>query len=196
MALRRLRLARIADGEVSDVTDGRFLDTEPVFTHDGKYLAFLSRRSFDPIYDAHFFDLSFPLRRPAVPGAARRRDAVAVRPAARRPAVRRGQGGPARIGAPASGRRRKRRRKADSDSDGPPAAVAVDTAGMADRVVALPVPESRYSSPARGQGRAGLAARAGDRQPRPGRRAADRRCAAAGAGALRLRPARGQRAGR
>ena len=57
---RRLRLARIADGQVADATDGRFADTEPVFTLDGKYLAFLSMRNFDPIYDAHFFDLTFP----------------------------------------------------------------------------------------------------------------------------------------
>ena len=58
--LRRLRLARIADGQVFDATDGRFADTEPVFTLDGKYLAFLSKRNFDPVYDAHFFDLTFP----------------------------------------------------------------------------------------------------------------------------------------
>ena len=58
--LRRLRLARIADGAVFDATDGRFTDTEPVFTIDGKYLAFLSLRDFDPVYDAHFFDLTFP----------------------------------------------------------------------------------------------------------------------------------------
>ena len=42
------------------MTDGRFVDSEPVFTADGKYLAFLSARIFDPVYDAHFFDLSFP----------------------------------------------------------------------------------------------------------------------------------------
>ncbi len=60
LGLRKLRLARVADGVVTDVTDGRFIDTDPVFTLGGKYLAFLSKRSFDPIYDAHFFDLSFP----------------------------------------------------------------------------------------------------------------------------------------
>src|SRR6202034_4307908 len=48
------------DGEVFDATDGRFVDTGPVFTLDGKYLAFLSLRDFDPVYDAHFFDLTFP----------------------------------------------------------------------------------------------------------------------------------------
>src|SRR6202030_3199698 len=58
--LRRLRLARIADGQVFDATDGRFADTEAVFTLDGKYLAFLSMRNFDPVYDVHFFDLTFP----------------------------------------------------------------------------------------------------------------------------------------
>ncbi len=58
--LRRLRLARLSDRQVTDVTDGRFVDTDPAFTADGLYLAFLSKRNFDPVYDAHFFDLSFP----------------------------------------------------------------------------------------------------------------------------------------
>jgi len=35
-------------------------DYSPAFTLDGLYLGFLSRRTFDPIYDAHSFDLSFP----------------------------------------------------------------------------------------------------------------------------------------
>ena len=58
--LARIRLARATDGFTVDVTDGRFADSDPVFTVDGLYLAFLSRRTFDPIYDAHSFDLSFP----------------------------------------------------------------------------------------------------------------------------------------
>ena len=44
-----------------DVTDGRFEDESPVFTRDGRYLAFLSWRGFDPVYDVHTGDLSFPL---------------------------------------------------------------------------------------------------------------------------------------
>ena len=43
------------------MTDGRFADSDPVFTPDGLYLAFISRRSFDPVYDEQTFDLSFPL---------------------------------------------------------------------------------------------------------------------------------------
>ena len=40
---------------------GRFADSDPVFTSDGLYLAFISRRSFDPVYDEQTFDMSFPL---------------------------------------------------------------------------------------------------------------------------------------
>jgi hypothetical protein len=43
-----------------DVTPLRFTDFSPAFTEDGRYLAFLSVRSFDPVYDAYVFDLSFP----------------------------------------------------------------------------------------------------------------------------------------
>ncbi len=127
---RRLRLARIADGQVADATDGRFADTEPVFTLDGKYLAFLSMRNFDPIYDAHFFDLTFPYgARPYLLPL----DATTPSPFAPelggRPI---GEPADKRAGAPAAGR--------------PPVPpVPVETTGMADRIVALPVPEARYS---------------------------------------------------
>ena len=55
----QIRLARLADGTVTDVTPPRFDDTSPAFTLDGKYLAFLSNRAFDPVYDAHCLDLGF-----------------------------------------------------------------------------------------------------------------------------------------
>ena len=87
--LARIRLARVEDGSTADVTDGRFVDSHPVFTTDGLYLAFMSRRTFDPIYDAHSFDLSFPLGDRPVPGAAGRAHAVAVRSPAGRPSGRR-----------------------------------------------------------------------------------------------------------
>ena len=115
-------MARIADGEVIDVTDGRFADTSPVFTTDGLYLAFLSQRSFDPVYDAHTFDLSFPFgSRPyLVPLAA---------------------GTPSPFGPVPDGRP-----LGQENGDDPAAepAVTVDPDGLAERVVAIPVEEARY----------------------------------------------------
>jgi tricorn protease len=129
--LRRIRIARVADGQVDDATDGRFTDTDPVFCADGKYLAFLSKRSFDPIYDAHFFDLSFPYgARPyLLPLAAGTPSPFAPRSGGRQ------------IGDdPAPG-------KQDPSADaGRPPAVSIDTDGLAARVVTVPVPESRYAS--------------------------------------------------
>jgi tricorn protease len=58
--LRHLRIANVATLAVADATPLRFNDFSPAFTADGKHLAFLSERAFDPVYDAHVFDLSFP----------------------------------------------------------------------------------------------------------------------------------------
>ncbi|MFE9909997.1 S41 family peptidase [Streptomyces clavifer] len=63
-SLRQIKLARITGPDAPatvDVTNGRFEDENPVFTGDGRYLAFLSWRGFDPVYDVHTGDLSFPL---------------------------------------------------------------------------------------------------------------------------------------
>ncbi len=122
--LSRIRMARVADHFTVDVTDGRFADSDPAFTADGLYLAFLSRRTFDPIYDAHSFDLSFPFgSRPyLVPLAAQTLSPFGPRPGGR----------------PANG--------GDNSKDSSPerTAVTVDTDGIASRVVSVPVDEARY----------------------------------------------------
>jgi tricorn protease len=138
--LARIRIARVADPaggsggdqgfvppgqhEVVDVTDGRFADSSPVFTLDGLYLAFLSQRSFDPVYDTHTFDLAFPLggRPYLVPLAEQTPSPLGPLPGGR-PL---GQG--------------------DDEDPAAEAAVAVDPDGLAGRVVALPVEEARYGS--------------------------------------------------
>ncbi len=45
---------------IIELTDGRFADHGAAFTLDGRFIAFLSQRSFDPVYDTYGFDLSFP----------------------------------------------------------------------------------------------------------------------------------------
>jgi tricorn protease len=119
---QRIRMARIADATIIDVTDGRFADTSPVFTLDGLYLAFLSQRSFDPVYDAHTFDLSFPFggRPYLVPLAASTPSPF----------------GPVRGGRPLG--------EDNGDAAADPLAVTVDADGLAARVLAVPVEEGRY----------------------------------------------------
>jgi tricorn protease len=127
--LRRLRLARVADGQIFDATDGRFGDTEPVFTLDGKYLAFLSTRNFDPVYDANFFDLTFPYgARPFLLTLDRTTPSPFAPQLGGRPI---GEATDKPAGAPSVG---------DDSPD-----IPVQATGMADRIVALPVPEARYS---------------------------------------------------
>jgi tricorn protease len=57
---RVIRLLEIASGRVSPVTACEFHDWSPAFDPDGKYLYFLSNRTFDPVYDSLQFELSFP----------------------------------------------------------------------------------------------------------------------------------------
>jgi tricorn protease len=156
LPLRRLRLARMAGDEVIDLTDGRFTDTDPVFSHDGKYLAFLSRRSFDPVYDAHVFDLSFPYgARPfLLPLQASEPSPFGPLPGGRPiGAAADGSdhsGHPARAGesgsaASTGGPDQPKPAVSPVAEGGTVAQVRIDTDGIADRVVALPVPEARYS---------------------------------------------------
>jgi tricorn protease len=165
--LSRIRLANVADAVASgpdaaivDVTEGRFIDSEPVFTMDSKYLAFLSARSFDPVYDAHFFDLSFPFgSRPyLVPLAASTPSPFAPLPGGRPVSEVQdkdaGEGKPREAGAGnkdadgggQNGHAGAGGRSGDAGTAGTVTPVRVDVAGIAGRVVSMPVAESRYSS--------------------------------------------------
>jgi tricorn protease len=125
----QIRLARLADGTVTDVTPPRFDDTSPAFTLDGRYLAFLSNRAFDPVYDPHQFDLGF------VPGVRPYLVALlAMTPSPFAPEL-------------------NGRRAATEDPGGVPEAeradmvppvAGLDVAGLAERIVPFPVAAGRY----------------------------------------------------
>lgn len=126
-SLRQIKLARMKDRLIVDVTNGRFEDENPVFTRDGRYLAFLSWRGFDPVYDVHTGDLSFPLgcRPYLVPLSSATPSPFALNP----------EGRPAAGGLDPAG---------DEDGDG--SAVTVEAEGLESRVTPFPVPASKYSA--------------------------------------------------
>jgi len=161
---QRIMLVQLAragtdDGPEADVfvavTEPRFLDADPTFTSDGKYLAFLSRRSFDPIYDQHSFDLTFPASwRPfLVPLAARTPSPFGASPDGRPVTVaEEGPGDPPAPeaddpSAPAAAEVAAAVGKAVAATAAAPAEpppVVVDAEGLAARVVPIPVSEGRY----------------------------------------------------
>ena len=55
----QLQCTNVAEGGTVALTSGTFDDFSPAFTLDGKHLAWLSRRNFDPAESAHSFALTF-----------------------------------------------------------------------------------------------------------------------------------------
>lgn len=130
-SLRSIKMARIEGPgarTVIDVTSGRFEDENPVFTSDGRYLAFLSWRGFDPVYDVHTGDLSFPLgcRPYLVPLSSATPSPFALLP----------------DGRPAAGGMDP---MDDDEADGT-GTVTVEVEGLESRVTPFPVAASKYSA--------------------------------------------------
>ncbi|MEV6834962.1 S41 family peptidase [Streptomyces sp. NPDC051133] len=127
-SLRQIKLARIKDRLVVDVTNGRFEDENPVFTRDGRYLAFLSWRGFDPVYDVHTGDLSFPLGcRPYL---------VPLNSATPSPFALNPEGRPAAGGLD----------PLEDEDTGENGTVTVEVEGLENRVTPFPVIASKYSA--------------------------------------------------
>jgi len=124
--LSQLRLANTTDLSVTEATPLRFQDYAPAFTLDGKHLAFLSTRSFDPVYDEYVFDLAF------VEGA--RPHLITLAATTPSPF------GPQRHGRPFDAPDKDE----TPDSEGAPA-TRIDLEGLADRIVPFPVEAARYS---------------------------------------------------
>ncbi|MFE5185564.1 S41 family peptidase [Streptomyces sp. NPDC056628] len=124
--LSQLKLANTTDLSVSEATPLRFRDYAPAFTHDGKHLAFLSTRAFDPVYDEHVFDLAF------VVGSRPHLITLAATT-------------PSPFGPQRHGRAFDAPDKDETpDSEGTPA-TRIDLEGLADRIVPFPVEAARYS---------------------------------------------------
>lgn len=114
-----------------ELTRGQFNDYSPTFSHDGKYLYFLSSRTIDPTYDELTFDLSFTNTvRPFV---------VPVR--AEDPAP----FGPSADGWAISEAEDETKPSSPEEPEPEPEPVVLDLAGFEDRMLPLPVSSGRYA---------------------------------------------------
>jgi len=120
-----IKLHDVAKKASTLVTTPEFRDYSPAFDPEGKYLYFLSVRTFDPVYDNVQFELSFP--------RAARPYLIALRDDQRTPFD------PEPKGLKPADDRRK-----SDKPDTPPPAMRVDLPGIARRVAAFPVPEGRF----------------------------------------------------
>ena len=123
-----IKLHEVATGKSTLVTQPEFRDYCPAFDPDGRYLYFLSIRTFDPVYDSVQFELSFP--------RAARPYLVALQ-----------AGGAPPFDPPPKGLKPERREDRPAGGDDAAAAtkpLKVDLDGIAQRVAAFPVPEGRF----------------------------------------------------
>ncbi|MFJ9517752.1 PDZ domain-containing protein [Kitasatospora sp. NPDC101801] len=132
-SLRQIVLADLTDRTVAEATPQRFIDYSPVFTADGRHLAFLSVRNFDPVYDAHVFDLSFPTgARPFL-----------ITLAADTPSP----FGPQRAGRSLTGEDEEPKKKDEEAAEEPTVPeTRVDLDGIADRIIPFPVEGGQFGS--------------------------------------------------
>ena len=61
LQVQALKLWKVSTNEIYPLTHPVLRDIAPAFDPKGKYLYFLSYRTFDPVYDNLHFDLGFPL---------------------------------------------------------------------------------------------------------------------------------------
>ncbi|MFP3991277.1 S41 family peptidase [Streptomyces sp. E11-3] len=125
--LRQLKLANTADLSVTEATPLRFRDFSPAFTLDGKHLAFLSARSFDPVYDEHVFDLAF------VGGSRPHLITLAATT-------------PSPFGPQRHGRPFEAAEKGGPEGEDDTPATRIDLDGLGDRIVPFPVEAARYTT--------------------------------------------------
>ncbi|MDQ6638940.1 MAG: PDZ domain-containing protein, partial [Pseudomonadota bacterium] len=130
-----LKLFSLATRASSWLTEPEFRDSAPAFDPEGRFLYFVSVRTFDPVYDNVRFDLSFP--RGARPYL------IALQAGGRPPfdPEPRGVGGEAKNKAAAASEMEMEMAKAKGPAAAP---VRIDLDGIVRRVAAFPVAEGRY----------------------------------------------------
>lgn len=149
-----LRVLDTTTMEIHDVTESGFRDGSPCFDPSGRYLYFVSKRWFDPVYDSLFFELSFPeSARPCVVTLKADEPSLFLEKA--RPLdgddddddddEKSSDGDDEKKDKKDDADKSDEDKKSDKDDD-KPEPVEIDFDGIAQRVEAFPVPVGRYGT--------------------------------------------------
>jgi len=123
-----IKLCEVETGQVTQATNPLLVDRSPAFDPEGNYLYFIGSRDFDPVYDALHHELGFPKgTRPYV--VTLRRDLLS-------PFL--------PLPKPPESKEQAAQKKVESEEEPRPRKVTIDLEGIADRVLAFPIPEGRY----------------------------------------------------
>lgn len=124
---RSIKLCELPSGATHLATRPEFRDFAPSWDPDGRFLYFLSYRTFDPVSESLYFDLGFPKVRPYL---------ITLNAQEPSPFVSRSRD------------TREKPSKPNPPADGTQQAaepIRLDINGILDRVVSVPVPEAGYS---------------------------------------------------
>ena len=128
-----IKLHQVGSSASVLVTQPEFQDSCPAFDPEGRYLYFISVRTFDPVYDAVQFELSFP--------RAARPYLIALQADAAPPFEPEPKG--LKTEAAGGGAEKSNIASAKSpDESAPP--LRIDLEGIAQRIAPFPVPENRF----------------------------------------------------
>jgi tricorn protease len=126
---RRICVANVATGEIHTVTEPLFEDFSPSFDPEGRYLYFLSNRVLNPVYDSIQFELSFP--KTSLPCLVTLAKNIAS------PFL--------EVAKDDKDDKDRVDDDKDDDKEKKDVRVDIDFDGIADRILAFPVPEARYA---------------------------------------------------
>ena len=124
---RRICVANVTTGEIHAVTAPLFADFSPSFDPEGRYLYFLSDRVLNPVYDSIQFELSFP--KTSLPCLVTLAKDIAS----------------PFLEAAKDDKDRADADKHDDKEKENDIRVDIDFDGIADRILAFPLPEARYT---------------------------------------------------
>ncbi|MGQ9829358.1 MAG: S41 family peptidase, partial [Roseiflexus sp.] len=133
-----IKLCNVTTGQITSITRPVLIDRSPAFDPEGKYLYFISYRDFDPVRDDIHFELGFP--RGARPFL------VTLRADLRSPFVPVPHPLEQSTPKPASGKASSAQEETGVPNEASPSekSIVIDLEGIADRIVAFPVPVARY----------------------------------------------------